>query len=157
GGWYVDNNVVCNTDHPPQVEVAFAEERIGIINNAVLKFPKHHPAIVHLLKYVATIDPVTAPWGATGPSALTKIFKQHDLNAYQRPINDFYPLHWKEAPKVLFPEFTEEILARTERSPFVHLWGATLREINFDFKRFLPPKGSYLDLLYTKHLDRDIA
>src|SRR4051794_25533264 len=34
GGWWVDSDVVCNTEELPDVEIAFAEERIGIINNA---------------------------------------------------------------------------------------------------------------------------
>jgi hypothetical protein len=156
GGWYVDNDVVCNADHVPDVDVAFAEEKPGIINNAVLKFPKHHPAIMDLLSYCATIDPVTAPWGTTGPLALTKIFNEHNLSRYQRKMSDFYPLHWTEAPKVLFPEFTEEILEKTANSPFIHLWGSALREVNFDFKRSLPIPGSYLDLLYKNHLDQHI-
>src|SRR5262249_23775262 len=51
GGWWVDNDVVCNADAVPDVEIAFAEERVGIINNAVLKFPKNHAAISSLLDY----------------------------------------------------------------------------------------------------------
>ena len=156
GGWYVDNDVVCNTDRLPDDEVAFGEERIGIINNAVLRFPAHHPAIIDLLEYVATVDPVTAPWGATGPLALTKSFARHDLAKFKKPIRDFYPLHWTDAPKVLFPEFTAAVFEKTAQSPFIHLWGATLREIGFDFSRFLPLKDSYLHILYTRYLDRHV-
>jgi hypothetical protein len=156
GGWYVDNDVVCNADHVPDVEIAFAEERAGIINNAVLKFPSHHPAIQDLLDYVATIDQVNAPWGTTGPLALTKIFAEHNLASYKRHTSEFYPLHWKEAPKVLFPEFTAEVRERIADSPFIHLWGSTLREIGFDCDASLPPEGSYLHSLYTRHLDPHI-
>lgn len=156
GGWWVDNDVVCNAGVPLDVPIAFAEERPGIVNNAVLRFPPHHVAIADLLEQVATIDPVTAPWGSTGPLALTAICRRHDLHTYQRPTSDFYPLHWKEAAKFLFPEFAEEVVARTADSPFVHLWGAALRELGFDFKRSLPPEGSYLDVLYRTHLDGHI-
>ena len=109
GGWWVDNDVVCNTDVPPDVPIAFAEERPGIINNAVLKFPAHHAAMRSVLAHVASVDPVTSPWGSTGPLALSAVLRQHQLATYQRPTADFYPFHWKEAAKVLFPEFTEEI------------------------------------------------
>ncbi len=156
GGWWVDNDVVCNTDRLPDVEIAFAEERAGVINNAVLKFPAQHAAIIDLLEYVSTVDAVNAAWGSTGPLALTKVFNRHDLERYQRGTSDFYPLHWKEAPKFLFPEFTAEILSRTADSPFIHLWGSVLREIKFDFARTRPIQGSYLDRLYASCLDREI-
>jgi hypothetical protein len=155
GGWWVDSgDVVCNTCEVPDVEIAFAEERIGTINNAVLKFPKNHAAISSLLDYISTVDPVNSQWGATGPSALTKILNQHDLIHYKRSISEFYPLHWKEAPKLLFPEFTDEVLEKTAKSPFIHLWGATLREIGF--ANYSPIEGSYLDILYRRYLDPDI-
>ena len=139
GGWFVDNDVACNADRVPDAEIAFAEERANIINNAVLKFPKSHPAIGDVLAYVATVDPVNAPWGATGPLALTKILGSRDnLTQYRLDTADVYPLHLKEAPKLLFPEFKEEIANKVALAPFVHLWGATLREIGFDF-RVHPP------------------
>ena len=45
GGWWVDNDVVCTHGDMPDAEIAFAEERPGILNNAVLRFPaspSHH-------------------------------------------------------------------------------------------------------------------
>ena len=147
GGWVFDNDVLCNSFDVPDAEVVFAEEIAGKINNAVLRFPKGHAAIRDLLAYVATVDPATAPWGTTGPLALTKIFGGHPaLHGRKLPMETIYPLHWKDAPKVLFPEFTDEVLERTARSPFIHLWGSALREIAFDFTRSRPLPGSYLDL-----------
>jgi hypothetical protein len=156
GGWWIDNDVVCNTDKIPDADIFFAEEKIGVINNAVLKFPQGHPAIDSLLDYIKDIDPVTAQWGARGPLALTKVFNDQRLESYKRPISDIYPLHWKEAPTLLFPEFTDQVLEKIAGSPFVHLWGATLREVKFDVSRWLPLEGSYLDILYKHHLDRSI-
>jgi hypothetical protein len=153
GGWWVDSDVVCNTDELPDVAIAFAEERIGIINNAVLKFPENHPAIISLLEYIGTVDPINSQWGSTGPLALTRIFNQHELGHYKRNMSDFYPLHWKEAAKLLFPEFTSEVFEKTTKSPFIHLWGAALRELDFNFSNHAPIEGSYLEILYKKYLD----
>jgi hypothetical protein len=157
GGWWVDNDVVCNSPHLPNVPIAFAEERPGVINNAVLKFPRNHPAIVDLLGHIAGVDAANAAWGSTGPLALSAILPKHGLSAHQCSTAEFYPLHWKEAPKFMFREYTTEVLARTAHSPLIHLWGAALREVGFDFARWMPPPGSYLDLLYQKHLDREVA
>ena len=157
GGWWVDNDVVCNTDRLPDIPVAFAEEAPRMINNAVLKFPRNHEAIVRLLDYVETVDPVTAPWGSTGPRALTRIFTECGIAHLKQDTAAFYPLHWKEAPKVLFPEFTDEVLDKTRNSPFIHLWGSAIREIGFDFARYRPLEGSYLHDLYERCLDRPIA
>lgn len=154
GGWWVDNDVLCNCDIAPPVDVAFAEEKPGVINNAVLRFPKSHFAIRALLDYIATVDPATAPWGATGPLALSKVFKEHGLGL-PFAIRDFYPLHWKEAPKLLFPEFRDEVIEKIAPAPFVHLWGATLREVGFNFT--IPPPGSYMEYLHSKYLDPQAA
>lgn len=156
GGWCVDSDVVCTTAHLPDAEIVFAEERPGKINNAVLKFPARHPAIADLLAYVASVDPVNGRWGTTGPLALSKVFRTPELRKHMRPTAEIYPLHWKESPKLLFPEFTGEVLERTAQSPFIHLWGSTIREVGFDFAQWLPIAGSYLDLLYKKHLDPHI-
>lgn len=156
GGWWVDSDIVCNADLVPDIEIGFAEEDIGIINNAVLKFPRKHPAIRDLLSYISTIDPVNSEWGATGPWALSKIFNRPELSLYKMKMADCYPFNWRDAPKLFFPEYTGEILERTQRSPFIHLWGAALREFDFDFKKHAPIEGSYLDLLYKKYLDLPI-
>ena len=156
GGWWVDSDVVCNVHEAPAVEVAFAEEQIGLINNAVLKFPRNHIAINHLIDYISTVDPINSQWGSTGPLALTKIFNTPELEEYKCDMAAFYPLHWREAPKLLFPEFTDEVFEKTAKSPFIHLWGATLRELGFDFMQWSPISGSYLDILYNKYLDPHI-
>lgn len=153
GGWWVDLDVLCNCDAAPQVDIAFAEEMIGVINNAVMRFPKAHPAIRTLLDYVATVDPTKAPWGATGPLALTKVFTECGLGL-PFAIRDFYPLYWNEAPKLLFPEFMDEVLEKIAPAPFVHLWGATFREVGFDLA--VPPAGSYMETLYSRHLDPQV-
>ncbi|MEO5671695.1 MAG: hypothetical protein ABIR26_13450, partial [Ramlibacter sp.] len=137
-----------------QVEIAFAEERIGIINNAVLRFPRQHPAIAQLLAYISTVDAKEAQWGSTGPLALTRIFNECGLTT-TFGIQDFYPLHWKETPKLLFPEFFDEVQEKISSAPFVHLWGSTLREIGFNYTR--PIEGSYMHYLNTKYMDSEVA
>ena len=157
GGWVVDADVLCNAAAVPDVEIAFAEERIGIINNALLKFPKGHPAIDELLDYVESVDSANSPWGSTGPLALSKILgRRPDLAPYKLPTADVYPFHWREAPKILFPEFKEEVVERTKSVPFIHLWGAALREIGFDFDCFQPFEGSYLEEVYERYLEPHI-
>ena len=156
GGWWVDCDVVCNMDDLPDVEIAFAEERGGVINNAVLKFPRGHNAISNLIEYIATVDPINSIWGSIGPLALTKVLNQLDLENYKRDMSEFYPLQWRESPKLLFPEFTDEVFKKIEKSPFIHLWAATLRELDFDLANWSPIAGSYLDILYEKYLDPHI-
>src|SRR4029077_10507395 len=105
---------------------------------------------------IETVDPVSGPWGSTGPIALTRICNEHRLGPYKRQTSDFYPLHWRETPKLLFPEFTDEVLERTAESPFIHLYGSVIRELTFDVARSRPIPGSYLDLLYANHLAPDV-
>ena len=40
GGWWVDTDVYCLTGNLPVQPYAWAEQEPGVLNNAILKFPK---------------------------------------------------------------------------------------------------------------------
>lgn len=153
GGWWVDSgDVLCASRVLPSNELVFAEEKVGVINNAVLKFPKEHFAILKLIEYCNGVDSAAARWGATGPLALSTVFAEADISQHKVAGDLIYPIHWRETPQLLFPEYMDEIRDRTRHSPFVHLWGSTLREIGFD-NDMKPFEGSYIDWVYKQFLD----
>ncbi|NBJ10777.1 glycosyltransferase family 32 protein [Microvirga arsenatis] len=151
GGWWIDTDVVCNTDRVPRTDIAFAfADRAGTINNGQFKFPRSHPVMVRAAEEAAAAD--ISAWGASGPDLLTRIVAGAGIDRYRWDQSQLYPIHWAEAAKLLLPEYRGELEERTRRSAFIHLYAAMFRlQCGFDPNRFLPPKGSYLEGLYLRY------
>jgi Capsular polysaccharide synthesis protein len=157
GGWWVDTDVVCNTNVVSESEIAFAGELEDTdeFSNGQIRFPKGHPVLLDLLRYVGQID-IEKEYGSTGPAAFTEIVRRHRIQNQKWRTMDFYPLNPAEAPKFLFAEFTDEVTEKIYDAPFVHLYTSCLRRVGFDVHVDAPPAGSYLDILYTDYCDTDL-
>ncbi|MBM1170697.1 hypothetical protein [Microvirga arabica] len=151
GGWWIDTDVVCNSNDPPKTPIAFApSDREGLIANGQFKFPRNHPVMVRAANEALAAD--LSAWGATGPQLLTKIIGEAGVDQHRWKQKDLYPYHWAEAAKSLLPEYRDELEDRTKGSPFVHIYTAMFRlQCGFDHHRFLPPSGSYLEALYLRY------
>ncbi|WP_158810270.1 glycosyltransferase [Beijerinckia sp. L45] len=151
GGWWVDTDVVCNSSSIKQADVAFAREGRGEkFANGQIKFTRGHPIIREAVRYLDS-NPDTG-WGTTGPVLLTRLIQEAHMEEQRWPTNDFYPIFWAESAKFLLPEYRNELIERTCDSPFTHIYTSRFRRrLQFDQSRFLPPKGSYLELLYLTY------
>ena len=151
GGWWIDTDVVCNTDQISRADIVFAfADKAGTINNGQFKFPRNHPVMVRAANEAASSD--LSAWGASGPDLLTRVVKDADIDRYRWDQNQIYPIHWAEAAKLLLPECRDELVDRTRDSAFIHLYAAMFRlQCGFDPHRFLPPRGSYLEGLYLRY------
>jgi hypothetical protein len=150
GGWWVDTDVLCIGNPIPICDIAFAEEEKGTFNNALLKFPKRHQLVKELLAQAQKSDFDKIAFGDIGSKLLTTVINKHQVGILAQPKESFYPLHWLESYKVLFPEFTREIYDRISRQPFLHFWNYMYRFFGYDASKFRPLAGSFLDLEYSK-------
>lgn len=150
GGWWVDTDVLCNTAEVPDCEIVFSGEEESIFSVGQLKFPENHPVLTDLLDLVRKTD-IGAGWGSTGPVAFTEVIRRHQMERWNWPRNDLYPISWCEVPKLLLPEYHDEITERTVDAKFIHLYGAMLRAMGFTQVR--PLHGSYLDRIYNRYCD----
>jgi hypothetical protein len=151
GGWWIDTDVVCNTDQFPRADIVYAfADTVGTINNGQFKFPRNHPVMVQAAEEAMSAD--FSIWGASGPDLLTRIVRDANLDRHRWDRSQIYPIHWAEAAKLLLPEYRSELEERTKGSAFIHLYAAMFRlQCGFDPHRFLPPRGSYLEALYLRY------
>lgn len=142
GGWWADVDVVCLTDRLPDEPYAWAEQTPGVINSAILKFPKADPILAQLAARARKLSN-SKKWGATGPDLLSDILQGRAPLGRAGSTAAFYPLHWLEAPLLLLPEFHSDIERRIKSAMFLHLWSHVFEEIGIDLSRDAP-RGSFM-------------
>jgi hypothetical protein len=151
GGWWIDTDVLCLGRRAPRGVIVFAEQEPGVINGGQMKFPPHHPVLHDLLSEFGKIPLAESKWGDTGPFLMTRVLEKHGLRRHAAPRAALYPLHWLETYKLWLPEFREEVLRRTSRSGFLHMWGAMHHAFGLDPRQWRPSPGSFLDRHYCAH------
>src|SRR5262245_941944 len=105
GGWWADVDVLCLTDRLPAAMYAWAEEEPGVVNNAILKFPKAEPLVAEMAKRARTLARQVKPWGAAGPRLLSAALRSFAPDDKAGSTSAFYPLHWLDAPQLLSPGY----------------------------------------------------
>jgi cytochrome P450 len=147
GGWWADVDVLCLTERLPEATYAWAEEEPGVVNNAILKFPKAEPLFAELATRARTLAQQVKPWGATGPRLLSAALRALEPADKAGSSSAFYPLHWLEAPQLLMPRYRSAIRQRIKDVTFLHLWASALKDIGIS-PNDEPPPGSFMhDLL----------
>lgn len=146
GGWWADVDVLCLTDQLPEAPYAWAEEEAGVINNAILKFPKGDPLMAQLATRARVLAQHPNPWGATGPHLLSEAVRSFQPSEKAGSMSAFYPLHWLDAPYLLLPKYRKAIRQRIKDAMFLHLWASTLKAVGMDLT-VQPPPGSFMQEL----------
>ena len=165
-GTWIDTDMYLLRPLEEQAEHLFAEERPGVINNAVLRLPANSPILHELLapfqgflptwvaptyrlrwrlrKWVTgRADVGSLPWGSTGPAALTAAAAKFGLSSLASPPEAFYPVPWQRAAWIVDP--TRELVQMVSDSTVgIHLWNECIK----GFKNDLPPRGSFLERLH---------
>jgi hypothetical protein len=148
GGWWVDLDVFCLTDSLPDAGFVIGRQGPTVINSAVLRVPAAHPVIAAARSACETKSS-EVDWGELGPDLMTRLMRQHGLEAIAFPPEVFYPVDWQHYWAVLDPRRSGDVLERMRSAACIHLWNEMLRRIAFD-KNVLPPDGSVLRMLYEE-------
>ena len=143
GGWWVDTDVYCLTDNPPRQAYAWAEQEPGIINNAILKFPKGDVLCGQLLAAAMRLQNKSTNWGALGPALMSKIAAGHKDKDRAGSRATFYPWHWLESMFVWVPRARPELERRVKDAQFLHFWTRALHWMGINIYRD-PPVESFL-------------
>ena len=144
-----------------QEDYLFGAEDDLVINGAVLKAPAGSPLLEALLAIgEGFIPPWESPsrqwrwalrkrlgqpkrlkdmrWGTVGPWAITHYVRELELGHLTLPSDVLYPVHWRQAGKLLDPGLTlDEVMTR--RTRVVHFYGFNIRQA---LTRGGPPAGS---------------
>jgi hypothetical protein len=145
GGWWVDSDVVLLQDHLPECEHYWAREDAGLINGAVLRFPRQDPLCGRLLRESIEIAKSLDRWGQLGPELLTRVLADSGVKNAGTTA-DTYPVHWLEAHYLWFPDFSDLLSARLRGANFLHLYHSMFSRMGIDLNNS-PPDGGYIQRL----------
>ena len=146
GGWWVDTDVYCLTDDPPHQAYAWAEQEPGIINNAILKFPKGDVLCGQLLAAAMRQQNKATRWGALGPDLMSQVVAARKDKDRGGSRSTFYPWHWVKSMLVWVPRARPELERRVKEAQFSHFWVYALRAMGINIYRD-PPVDSFLSLI----------
>ncbi|HEX8662616.1 MAG TPA: hypothetical protein VF744_01140 [Beijerinckiaceae bacterium] len=148
GGWWVDADVVCLSEEAPEADLFLGWEDSDFIGSAILKMPPGHPLARGLYEESERVG-TDVVWAQTGPRLMTRLVREAGLAP--RPSGEAgYPIPWQDALALVCPERREEVRARTQGAPFLHLWNETFRR-NCPAGLVAPPEGSYLAELFDAY------
>lgn len=134
GGWWVDTDVLCLSSSVPQHSHFWGWEDDRHINGAILKIPKND-GFLNLLLENSKAAGKELYWGQIGPRLITKLVRELNLENMTYPSQFAYPLHWDEYRDLVSPSKKEEVDAKVNGVPFLHLWNEKFRldkEISLD-------------------------
>jgi hypothetical protein len=149
GGWWIDTDVVCLSAAIPHFGQFFAQQDAEFVNNAILFFEAHHPAMIRCYARAEQLGS-SVQWGDTGPQLLTQVLRDLGIIEQAHPPSSCYPVYYLEALDLLRPSESAAILERGKSSLFLHLWNEILRR-NEIRKECLPPRGSVVRRLIEDH------
>jgi hypothetical protein len=111
--------------------------------NSVVKFPKGYPLLAEGAERCRQAGE-NVTWGVTGPILFTSLVHHHKLADWAVPAEQGCPFIWSDVPALFDPAQTDEMMARSGKSSFVHLCGEMWRRIGIP-SDLGPPVGSFLD------------
>jgi Glycosyltransferase sugar-binding region containing DXD motif/Alpha 1,4-glycosyltransferase conserved region len=144
GGIWSDSDMLCLRPLDALPDACIGREDDEFLNGAFMKFPARHLLCKRLCETAEALGKDIRQSQA-GPELLTKMVthNQGEFACVTMPVSAFYPVHWREAFKLIRPKELTYCEIQTGTSYCVHWWNTALRLIGLP-KKALPPKGSFL-------------
>jgi hypothetical protein len=148
GRCWVDTDVLC-LSKPAFGDDGFIfcrqADAVGtsLVNNAVLRLPPSHPALMELIATAEAAIDVDQKWGAIGPFLLTPVLARHGLDRHALDSHVCYPVEPEQFWKLFLPGYRDWAIGATRGATFLHLWSEAIAWGGYDFWT-CPPAGSYL-------------
>jgi len=148
GCCWVDTDIVCLR------KPAFGENSVifcrqadavgtSLVNNAVLRLPRSHPAVAELVAAAEGAIDVDQRWGAIGPFLLTPVLIKYGLYDHALDSHVCYPIEPEQYWKLFLPAYRDWADETVRGATFAHLWSEAIVWSGYDFG-VCPPAGSYL-------------
>jgi hypothetical protein len=127
----------------------------SLINNAVMRLPRSHPALAELLATAEAAIDADQRWGAIGPFLLTPVLTKHGLLGRALESHLCYPIEPEQFWKPFLPAYRDWVASAARGANFLHLWSEAIVWSGYDFS-VCPPAGSYLNEAFrrVRALDR---
>lgn len=149
GGWWVDTDVLCLSDHIPDEEIILGWEDDKLVCGAIMRMPKGHPMLQQAIVFSRKNAHVDIR-SHLGPHLLTKVAAEYGLSSLLSEPGRLYPVHWSAAFDLVDPAACSTIESLVEGSFFVHLWRGLFEGSGFQTD-FMPPAGSFLAKAFARH------
>jgi hypothetical protein len=141
--WFDADMMCLSPDESIFSDFIFGFEHELSINNAILKLPRNHGALLELIKTCEENIGKDLEWGALGPILLTRILTNAKLRERAQPKEKFYPFGVVNFWQLLLPIYRDKVINETQNSWSVHLWNELYKQIG-NWKHICPPEGSFL-------------
>ena len=127
----------------PRWDMLLAKEDPTSVCGAIMRLERNHPKLDHLVNETLALRDRDLVWGATGPRLLTSLFGKQVIMQESYAPQYFFPIHFREAWKILLPQYRQECEKLCASAYTLHLWNDQMVRIGI-WKRFAPPRGSFL-------------
>lgn len=154
GGIWADCDVLCLRPMHDLPAACVAREDDATVATGVMRFPPGHALPGELYKQAVALGK-NIVWGQIGPQLLTRLLPQFpDVEIL--PAQSFYPVHWREAWRLVLAGEHNYCAGAAEGSYAVHWWNEVFRRIGIPKEKF-PPQGSFLERHATSLLGEGIG
>jgi hypothetical protein len=149
GGWWVDTDVVCQSETLPSEDVVIGRTLHGGICNAIMKFPARHVLLENVKEHCrANYHAGSASRTAFGPMLFDMLVKKHTVPECE--VELFYPIHGHEIWNLGEPRRAEDMRLKTQHCPMLHWFQQFFRKQGLPRDR-LPPAASLLAKAFIAH------
>lgn len=150
GGIWSDSDVLCLRPLNSLPPVCVGREDDKTVSIGIMRFPPKHPLIGELYEQAVSLGK-NIGWAQAGPHLITKLIPNYpDVAILPSPV--FYPVHWRDAWRLVTAEEYGYCADAASESYAVHWWNEIFRRIGIP-KDKLPPTGSYLERCAASVLD----
>jgi len=153
GGWWVDTDVICLKPFEFSSDLIICSSYEGqwesCPNSCILKIPKDHFFVNHILNEVYKKDIENINFGAIGPSLIQQAVADLKLEYAVVPYYYFNPVSWSNVSDIILGNLTLKNKIKEICRPFfkphtlpgrklhkdsfaIHLWNEVWRQSNFE-------------------------
>ncbi|MES2943620.1 MAG: glycosyltransferase [Pseudomonadota bacterium] len=161
GGWYIDTDVICNTQRFPEGDFAWAQELPEMapqkVGTSQIKFPPADPIVRRLYEECNSLKETFTIREQLGPHLISRVLADYALpSSHFGSADSFYPLRWIETYKLWLPSYRDEVVESCKGALFINCYNSLFSYMGLSTSG-LPPKGSYLMDLYASACPERLA
>jgi hypothetical protein len=150
GGWWVDTDVMCQSEMLPADDVVIGRTLRGGVGIGIMKFPARHPLIDQAIAFCRSNQHAALNAHRTifGPMLFNKLVQDHPIPIREREL--FYPIQGQDIWSLGEPACAAEMRRATQQCPMLHWFQEYFRKYRLPRDR-LPPAGSLLADFFASH------
>lgn len=131
----------------------FGRESASKVNGAVLSLPMESKVLALMSERLERHSGKSIIFGDLGPSMLTKVLEDLEINEEAFPESEFYEIGATEIWKLYAKSAFDEVSYRLKDKTFTHLWNEASKLAPISLAEMKPQEGSFLQRVDTPFWD----